>query len=400
MSGSSDRVRRRRWPLAVAAAAALAGAGWALGVWSDRTPEVRTVRPMMGDLEAAVVADGVLSYRSEVALTSEVLGAVASIEVAEGDRVERGDVLMRLDAERFRAQRAQREAGLQAERQALEARAAERERARVRHDRFRALRAQQLVSAEDLEQAALERRRTEAAYREIGFRVEAQRGLLAETMEQLRKTEIRSPIAGVILSIDIAPGETAVPSTLSFSGSTVARIADVSRLNATARLGEFDIWKLAPGAPARVVVPALNDAELKGTVRSVAMAPASAVPGQGGSLAAAYEVVVDIDGGAHSGLRTGMACRIEFPRGDGRARMTLPAEAVAPDRGDPAGRRGFVLVAEDGRLARRAVVLGASTGGRREIIGGLSAEARVVPPAAADRLRPGDRVRVRDDAAR
>lgn len=400
MSGSADRIGRRRWSLAIVVAALLAGAVWALSIRGDRIPEVRTLRPTTGELEAAVVADGVLSYRSEVALTSEVLGAVASIEVTEGDRVERGDVLMRLDAERFRAQRAQREAGLQAERQAVEARAAERERARVRHERYRALRAQQLVSAEDLEQAALERARTEAAYREIGFRVEAQRALLAETMEQLRKTEIRSPIAGVILSIDIAPGETAVPSTLSFSGSTVARIADVSRLNATARLSEFDIWKLAPGAPARVVVPALNDAELQGTVRSVAMAPVNAAPGQGGTLAAAYEVVVDIDGAAHSGLRTGMACRIEFPRGDGRPRMTLPAEAVTPDRDDPSGRRGFVLVAEDGVLVRRPVVLGASAEGRREVVGGLSAEARVVTPAAAERLRPGDRIRARDDAAR
>jgi len=401
MNEKAEPVRSRRWlkSLAIVLPVAAALAAFAYHGFL-RAPEVHVVRVSVQDPGEAVIADGVLSYRSEVALTSEVLGAVARIDVAEGDSVERGQVLMRLDAERFRAQRAQREASLQAEQQALQARAAGRLRAQARHERYRALHADRLVSAEDLEQAALERTQAEAAYRETGFRVAAQRGLLAETDEQLRKTEIRSPISGTVLSIDIAPGETAVPSTLSFSGSTVARIADVSRLNATARLGEFDIWKLAPGTPARVTVPALDDAELPGTVRSVAMAPAGGPAGQNAALAASYEVIVDIDGRARPGLRTGMACRIEFPRGERAPRMTLPDEAVRTEANVPGGGRSVVLVVENGRVERRTVTLGRRLEGRREILSGLDAGSRVILPADGVVLRPGDRVRVRDASAR
>lgn len=393
-------MRRRRWVWPLALGTTVAVAFLAFVLYGARGGDVRIVHPTVDDPGETVIADGVLSYRSEVALTSEVLGAVDRIEVAEGDSVERGQVLMRLDAERFRAQRAQREASLQAEQQALQAHAALRERTRARHVRYLALSADRLVSTEDLEQAALERAQAEAAYREAEFRIAAQRGVLAETQEQLRKTEIRSPISGTVLSIDIAPGETAVPSTLSFSGSTVARIADVSRLNATARLGEFDIWKLAPGTRARVLVPALDDAELVGTVRSVAMAPVGGTAGQSAALAASYEVIVDIDGRTHPGLRTGMACRIEFPRGEDAVRTTLPGEAVQVDPGDPAGRRGFVLVVEGGRVARRAVTLGREREGRREIVAGLANEASVIMPTAGSAPRPGDRVRIRDAVAR
>jgi RND family efflux transporter MFP subunit len=385
----------QRWPLVAGSAGA-----WATGALGVRTPEVRTVSPTLGALEESVIADGVLSYRSEVALTSEVLGAVASIEAAEGQQVARGQVLMRLDAAQIAAQRTQRDENLQAAIASLQARAAERDIAAARLKRYRTLRADQLVSAEALEEAQLAARQSEAAYRETGHRIEAQRGELAETEERLRKTAIRSPIDGTVLSIDIAPGETAVPSTLSFSGSTVARIADTSRLNATARLGEFDVWKLAPGAPARVIVPALDDATLPGRVRSVALAPNAGAAAQNASLAASYEVVVDIEGRVHPGLRTGMACRIEFPRGDGTPRMTLPMDAI---RTDPAGNtaRGLVYVVEGERVAQREVVMGASAGGRREIVRGLERNARVIlPPRGAASPAAGTRVRVVDTAGK
>lgn len=401
MSARSDLMHARpRLRFVVVAVLVLSAVAVAFALLMDRETEVRVVHPSIDGPGEAVIADGLLSFRSEVALTSEVLGAVDRIEVSEGDRVERGQVLMRLDAERFRAQRAQREAGLQAEQQALQAREATRQRMQSRHERYRALRKEMLVSAEDLEQAALDRAQAEAAYRETGFRIAAQRGLLAEAEEQLRKTEIRSPITGTVLSIDIAPGETAVPSTLSFSGSSVARIADVSRLNATARLGEFDIWKLAPGSPATVVVPALEDAALAGTVRSVAMAPISSASGQNAALAASYEVVIDIDGRAHPGLRTGMACRIEFPREQRAGRMTIPSEAATADPADPARRRGYVLVATDDRIERRPVTLGRESEGRREVISGLAKDARVILPQTGMTLRPGERVRVRDAAGK
>jgi HlyD family secretion protein len=401
----SSFVKRKYVLLLLVLLGSVAALAWAVsGVSSLRVPEVDVVSPQTGPLEGVVIADGTLSYRTEVALTSEVLGTVDVIHVDEGDRVERGQLLVNLRAEQYEAQLAQRRAALQADIVALDAKAADRDLTAARLRRFSTLHQQLLVSADDLESARAEARRSDAGYRESVERIKAQRGLVAEAEDLLRRSSIRSPIAGTVLSIDIELGETAVPSTMSFNGSVVARIAETDSLVATARVGEYDVWRIRAGESARVIVPALEDAVLPGLVRVNSLAPVRA-SAQGGTVAAAaasYEVVVDIRAAQHTGLRTGMACRIEFIREGDSRKLTVPLDAVIPrtkaEASAGAAESGSVLVLEGGRVAVRDILLGPSNGQRREVLDGLRAQDVVIlipqgatPPAVGTRVKVSGR---------
>jgi HlyD family secretion protein len=401
----SSVVKRKYVLLSLVLLGSAAAVAWMMsGMSSLRVPEVEVVSPQIGPLDGVVIADGTLSYRTEVALTSEVLGTVDVIHVDEGDRVERGQLLVNLRAEQYEAQLAQRRATMQADIAALDAKAADRDLTAARLRRFNALYQQRLVSADDLESARAEARRSDAGYREGVERIKAQRGQVAEAEDLLRRSSIRSPIAGTVLSIDIELGETAVPSTMSFNGSVVARIAETDSLVATARVGEYDVWRIRAGESARVIVPALEDAVLPGLVRVNSLAPVRA-SAQGGTVAAAaasYEVVVDIRAAQHTGLRTGMACRIEFIREGDSRKLTVPLDAVIPrtkaEASSGAAEGGSVLVLEGGRVAVRDVLLGPSNGQRREVLDGLRAQDVVIlipqgatPPAAGTRVKVSGR---------
>ncbi|ALN93645.1 efflux RND transporter periplasmic adaptor subunit [Lysobacter gummosus] len=406
-SPSTPERRPRR--LAIAAGA-LALCVLALGLLVTRNTvasvaPVAVVNPKLDALPTVIFADGTLSYRNELAMTAEVLGAVEEIYVRQGDEVKRGQPLMKLRSQQYEAQLAQREAGRDGEVASLEVNRASRELAAAKLRRFTELRKQQLVSEADLDEARAAYRQADAEYRQGGTRIQNQRALVDEVRDSLHKSLLRSPIDGTVLSIDVSAGETAVPSALSFSGSTVARIADTSVLVATAKLGEYDVWKIRPGAIANVVVPAFDETPLQGTVRSVSMAPTRAAAGSGNGAAAtgaaSYEVLIDIRNIGRASLRTGMTCRVEFPSRKSAPVLTVPIAALR-EEGEATttaaagkGNTGTVLVVRDGIASLREVQLGDANDSRQEIRRGLSAEDLIVVPASGQpSLRPGTRVRV------
>ncbi|MEH6416116.1 efflux RND transporter periplasmic adaptor subunit [Pseudomonas sp. CGJS7] len=391
--------RKRGW---VVAAGVLSAAVLLLGLLMARNTvasvaPVAVVNPGMDPLATTIFADGTLSYRNELAMTSEVLGAVEEIYVRQGDEVKRGQPLMKLRSQQYQAQMAQRIAGRDGEIASLEVKRANRELAESKLRRFTALRAQQLVSQEGLDEARAAYRQADAEYREGTARIQNQRALVDEVQDSLHKSLLRSPIDGTVLSLDISPGETAVPSALSFSGSTVARIADTSVLVATAKLGEYDVWKIRPGAPANVVVPAFDETPLPGTVRSVSMAPTRPPAGNGAAPAGAanYEVVIEIRNTRRASLRTGMTCRVEFPSRKAAPVLTVPIAALREDAAAAGGARGAVLVVSDGVASLREVQLGDANDTHQEIRKGLSAKDLIVVPAPGQPApEPGTRVRV------
>ncbi|MGO1070345.1 efflux RND transporter periplasmic adaptor subunit [Lysobacter sp. CA199] len=397
---SRPPARPRRW---VWAAGAVSAVVLVLGLLMARNTvasvaPVAVVNPRLDPLTTTIFADGTLSYRNELAMTSEVLGAVEEIYVRQGDEVKRGQPLMKLRSQQYEAQMAQRIAGRDGEIASLEVRRASRELAASKLRRFTELRKQQLVSQEGLDEAQAAYRQADAEYREGTARIQNQRALVDEVQDSLHKSLLRSPIDGTVLSVDVSPGETAVPSALSFSGSTVARIADTGVLVATAKLGEYDVWKIRPGAPANVVVPAFDETPLPGTVRSVSMAPTRPASGTGAPAAGAanYEVLIEIRNTRRASLRTGMTCRVEFPSRKAAPVLTVPIAALREDAGAAAGgARGAVLVVSDGIASLREVQLGDANDTHQEIRKGLSTQDLIVVPAPGQPApEPGTRVRV------
>ena len=345
------------------------------------------------DIRPTILASGVLAYLEEVKLTSELVAKVRSIEVEEGDRVQKGELLLTLDPETYRnaierEQASRRQSAISIERQRLALALAEK-----RFARGAQLREQQMIGQSDYDDL---RNARDLARVELQSSEEALRradAILGEAHEQMGKTDIRAPIAGTIVDLPIKVGETAIPSTNAFAGASLMTIADTSAIRAELKVDEADIARIAIGQQVDVYATAFPETALKGEVQRIALAPTLE------NQARAYEVIALLDPPEDLALRSGMSARADIFLGDGAKRLAVPVEAVGSDEDEDGGVERFVWTERDGVAHRVVVQVGVSDDRWEEITGGLQPGDRVItgPARTLRGLVEGDRVSQREE---
>jgi len=261
--------------------------------------------------ELILSASGYVTPRQRIALSPRVMGRVIWVGIEKGDRVEKGQVLVRLDDDEYRAQAREAEArfaGAKARLAELEAGSRPEDVARARATvreaeaslananltlvRRRDLQianveAQQLLDdatmQRDMSEARLEAARQELARWEAGARVEAIEAARADlaaaqaSLEyaaiQVENCVIRAPIDGTILEKLIEPGELVSPQ--SFGGTRGARtelvsIADLGALQVELDINEADFAKVSMSQPGRIILDAYPGRAYSGRIREIA----------------------------------------------------------------------------------------------------------------------------------
>lgn len=238
-------------------------------------------------------------------VAAPVAGRVERILVREGDRVKRGQVLVRLDARERQAMLEQAQASLAQARQALheadanllaalpgvhgagadQARAqAALDEAEANFTRVEALKKGDAASAQDLDSArarlmeaqatlqslvagktGAERRvgAQEAARQNARARVDVAQAAVHLAEVQLAEAEIVAPFDGLVVSRNLEEGEWAVP------GTPVVTVEEEGRRWARLDVGEGDLRGLAVGLPATVTLPAVPGRTFQGKVIEV-----------------------------------------------------------------------------------------------------------------------------------
>jgi HlyD family secretion protein len=229
---------------------------------------------------------GRLEPTKVVAVGAQVSGPVARVLVEEGDTVAEGELLARIDPEPFRARLDEARA------RAAEARA-------VAEDADRQLERQEkiynrgLSSARDLEIAQRNAKRDRAA-------LEAAEAAARSAQVDLERTQIRSPLDGVVLQRNVEPGETVIAN---LQPPLLFRVAaSLERLDLVVEVPAGELHRLAEGDRIRVEVPALDQPRFTGRVARVAGLP------EGEGDKARYAVRIRVPNG-QGRLRPGMAAR-------------------------------------------------------------------------------------------
>lgn len=174
-----------------------------------------TEQVVTGDLTVTVTATGNLEPRNQVEIGSELSGTVAKVNVDVNDEVKAGQVLAELDTTRLKAQVLQAQSSLSsAEARVLQADAGEKE-ARANYARLqkvRELSGNKLPSQQDMDVAEAAVARADGELAAAKAAVAQARASLETVRTDLSKTEIRSPINGVILVRTVEPGQTVAAS--------------------------------------------------------------------------------------------------------------------------------------------------------------------------------------------
>src|SRR5690606_17394144 len=165
---------------------------------NDRIPAVEAVEVVLGTLPLEERLSGSVRARNQTEIYPEISGRIVEVLVSDGDHVEAGDVLVRLQDTDYRERLRQAEAGLAvAEARVVQAQAnLTRLEAALR--RVRSMAERNLVSEADYEAAEADAVSAKADLSLMQAQLEQAKALVNERREELADTVIRAPVSGVV----------------------------------------------------------------------------------------------------------------------------------------------------------------------------------------------------------
>jgi len=287
-----------------------------------------------------IAATGQIEAVQSIDLHPEVEGRITDILIREGQEVEKGTPLFKVDDAQLRAQAAQLEA--------------QRDLAQQDLARVKQLEQQNASSAADLERADATARSAQAQYDQARIKLE--------------RTSVRAPFAGVVGQRYVSLGDYVTTSTRLVSLQTV------NPQRASFQVPERFARQLRPGQEVTFSVAAIPGRDFTGEVDFVD--PVVQLPGRTILVKARVP-------NAQRLLQPGMFIEAHLVTAVRPKAIVIPEDAVVPLQG-----ANFVWVVSEGKVQRRPVSLGVRTPGFVEVTTGVSPDEQVVV-GGLELLAPG-----------
>jgi HlyD family secretion protein len=269
----ADRPKRSRKKLFLLIGAAVVIIGVFTAMMVSRKREkpilITTAKAFRTNVTQVVTATGKIQPEVEVKIAPEVSGEIIDLPVKEGQLVRKGDLLLRIKPDSYRAQVESQQASLNAARAASVRNRAELAKADIDYKRIQKLAANGLISESELNTAKTAYDSAKAALDSAMFEIERAEGALRQINDALSKTAIYAPNSGTVSSLTSRVGERVV-GTSQFAGTEVMRIADLDSMEARVNVNENDVVEVKVGDTASISVDAWPDREIRGVVREIA----------------------------------------------------------------------------------------------------------------------------------
>jgi HlyD family secretion protein len=315
----------KRWVRWAVIALVVIIVGWLIfGRSAGGGPVYTTQEVTKGDLTVTVTATGNLEPRNQVDIGSELSGTIRSVAVDVNDEVKAGQVLTKLDTSRLEAQVLQAQSSLQSSQARVLQAVASLKESRANYARLqkvRELSGNKLPSQQDMdvaEAAVSQGEGEEAAARAAVAQAQAN---LDVVKTDLSKTDIKSPINGVVLVRSIEPGQTVASSLQAPVLFTLAE--DLKKMELHVSVDEADIGSVQVGQEASFSVDAFPNRQFHAKITRVDYASnntqkssSSSSSQSSGATATStgvvtYETVLEVDNSDLS-LRPGMTATAEI----------------------------------------------------------------------------------------
>lgn len=370
----AKRRRASRWPwvLLVLVLAAIAG----FTTWQLTRSEASTASQYvladveLGSIEDTVSAVGEIQPRDYVDVGAQVSGQIIALNVAVGDRVEKGALLAELDATVLKSQVAANQAQLLNLRAQLEERQAQLQLANEQYKREASLMAQDATSQDALDTAAANLRAAKAQIASIKAQMQQTQSELEGDEANLGYTRIYAPMSGTVVTLDARLGQTL---NANQSAPILMRIADLNTMTVEAQVSEADISRLALGMTAKFTTLGQSDRHWSGELRQILPTPEEV---NGVILYDALFDVANPDGK----LMTQMSAQVTFMVAEAQNVVTVPSAALRPaaDKSAKPGSYQVLLAQADGSFTPRNIVIGVKNRNVAEVKEGLQAGDQVV----------------------
>lgn len=269
------------------------------------TTNYRTEKVDHGDIAQTVSANGTLNPVTLVSVGTQVSGTITDLYVDFNDRVQAGQILMKLDDALLRAALQQSEANYASAQSAL--RLAQSDVARIAP-----LAKEGFVSQQEMD-------KTQQALKDAQAKVAQTKAQVQKDRTNIDYAVIRSPVSGVVVSRAVDKGQTVAAS---FNTPELFKIAkDLSKMQIDAYFAEADIGHIRVGMPVTFRVDAFSGQRFAGTVRQIRLNPKTE------SNVVSYNVVVAVDNPDQK-LLPGMTAYVDIRVQEKKAVLRVPNTAL------------------------------------------------------------------------
>jgi HlyD family secretion protein len=383
----AKKARRRRVWVGAVAVLVLAAAG-AVAVVLRPKPQplderYRQAVVERGTLIRTTSANGRVEARSTVNVGAEISGRIAEVLVEHDQRVDRGQVLATFDTESLDAQLEQAEANVRVARANLKKAKVDRAHAESTRERSESLHARGFEPRANVDEARTGAKRAEVALEAASAQLGLQRATRALALATLKDAEIRSPIAGVVIRVDVDAGQTVAASLQSPTLFVIAE--DLTKMRVTASIDEADIGEIAVGQRASFTVDAYAGREFPARVTEVRSAA------QVVQNVVTYEAMLEVEN-ADLALKPGMTASVRIETGRVEHELIVPTAALrftppdqTPDPKEAEHAHVWVAVDEELRSLHvepvladdtRSAVIGDRLEKGQSVLVGLTAEGK------------------------
>ena len=323
------------------------------------------------DITVDAQASGVVEPINVVEVKSKASGLITRMSVETGDLVRPGHLLVQVDTRDVQNQYNQAAADEAAAEARLQVSAAQRRRA---EEMYKA----RVITAQEHEAASLDYANAEAAV----IRARANKDIAQQRLED---ATVVAPVAGTVIERTVSEGMVITSATNAMgAGTTLLKMADLTRVRMRAQFNETDIGQIRAGQPAIVIVDAYPDRRFTGQVEKI---EPQAVVNQGVTMFPVLVTLSNVDGA----LRPGMNGEVQVQIDQRLNVLAVPNDAIKNTREAVATATLLGLNADSVQAQIRAQFgggRGAMGGGRRNGAAQGSTGARVTSSPGEVALDP------------
>ncbi len=249
-------------------------AGWFGKSGNYKEVEITKIETI--DIIETVAATGKIQPEIEVKLSSEVSGEIIDLPIMEGQLVNKGDLLVRINPDLIQAVVNQSQAGLQNVRAQLTQAEASMKNSKLNYDRNKTLFEKGVISKADWDKSVADYDMSKANVKSAYYSVQSAGASLKQSRDNLSRTTIYAPMTGTISKLSVELGERVV-GTAQMAGTEIVRVANLKNMEVEVDVNETDIVKVNVGDSTLVEVDAYLKREFKGIVTEIANSAENAI---------------------------------------------------------------------------------------------------------------------------
>src|SRR5438128_3267724 len=292
---------------------------------------VTTEKAVRKTILQTVSATGKVQPETEVKISPEVAGEIIELPVADGMGIKKGDLLVKIKPDSYKALLEQQEAAISAAKATNLQQKATMLKTEQDLKRAEDMYAKKTISIQEYNNAQAASDVAKNTFESSLHEIERAQAGSSQARDQLSKTTVYSPINGTVTILNSKLGERIV-ATGQFAGSEVMRVADLGHMEARVDVNENDVVNVKVGDKANVKIDAYGDRKFRGTVAQIGNTGKTTGSGTQEEVTN-FEVKINLER-EDVLLRPGLSCTADIETNMVKDAVAVPMQAVTIRTGD------------------------------------------------------------------